>query len=207
MDKTKPRVITISRQLGSGGAYIGQQLAKKLSYRYLDREIISMAAQQLSMLEEDLQLRDEKILSFWESFLQFSALGTDAYAPPKIVNLTDRELFKIQAEIMQRVANEQASVIMGRCGFNILKNHPNRISIFLHADRSFRSERVQNLYHISKKEADKMIQKNDKERDEYIGTFTETEWSDAKQFNLCIDTGKIGVDNSVELILNYLNFM
>lgn len=52
-----------------------------------------------------------------------------------------------------------------------------------------------------------MILKNDKERDEYIGTFSETEWSDAKQFNLCIDTGKIGVDNSVELILNYLNFM
>lgn len=204
MDTTKPLVITISRQLGSGGAYVGQQLAKQLNLRYLDREIIRLAAEKLSMLEEDLQLRDEKMLSFWESFLHFTAMGSEAYTPPKIISLTDRELFKIQSEIISRVAAEQPSVVMGRCGFHVLKDHPNRVSIYLHADAQFRSRRVQELYKISNKEAARLVEKNDKERDEYISTFIEGDWWDARLFDLCIDTSKIGVDNSLELILNYL---
>ena len=68
MKLNSPFVITISRQLGSGGAYIGKQLAKNLNIFYADREIINMAAKQLSVLEEDLQSRDEKVSSFWQSF-------------------------------------------------------------------------------------------------------------------------------------------
>jgi len=90
MEQTKKFAITISRQLGSGGAYIGQQLAKKLNIFYADREIIDKVAKQFAILEEDVASNDEKILSFWNSFLQFNTMATDLYVPPKLLSPTDR---------------------------------------------------------------------------------------------------------------------
>ena len=97
MKNTSPFVITISRQLGAGGAYIGQQLAKNLNVFCADREIISQAAQQLSVLKEDLESRDEKILSFWQSFIRSYAITPDTYVPPQIMPPSDRQLFKIES--------------------------------------------------------------------------------------------------------------
>ena len=77
MENASPLVITISRQLGSGGGYIGQQLAKRLDIFYADREIISLAAQHFSMLEKDLASRDEKKLSFWQSFIRTHAAAPE----------------------------------------------------------------------------------------------------------------------------------
>jgi len=130
--QTGPFVITISRQLGSGGAYIGQQLAKKLNIFYADREIICHVAKKLSVLEEDLESRDEKIRSFWQSFLQLCAFASDAYLPPPMIVPTDRELFKAEAEIIEHISKERSAVIIGRCGAHILREHPNHVSIFLH---------------------------------------------------------------------------
>ena len=204
MKQTTPFVITISRQLGSGGAYIGQQLAKKLNIYYADREILSKAAKQLAVLEEDLESRDEKLLSFWKSFLHINGFATDYHLPPQMNFPFDREIYDAEADIIEHIAKERSSVIIGRCGFHILREYSNRVSIFLHADISFRSKRVQELYNVSEKAAMEMIARNDKERANYIDTFTGKNWTDARQFDLSLDTSKIGIDKSVELILNYL---
>jgi CMP/dCMP kinase len=207
MKNTSPFVITISRQLGAGGAYIGQQLAKNLNVFYADREIISQAAQQLSVLKEDLESRDEKILSFWQSFIRSYATTPDTYVPPQIMPPSDRQLFKIESEIIARIAKEHSAVIIGRCGSYILREHPNHISIFLHADMIFRKGRIQNLYNVSEEVAEKMIVQNDKERALYHHTFTGKEWTDARRYDVSIDTSKIGVDKSVEVILKYLELI
>ncbi|MDP4289968.1 MAG: cytidylate kinase-like family protein [Bacteroidota bacterium] len=205
MEQKTQHLISISRQLGSGGAYVGQQLAKRLNIVYIDREIICKAAQKFSVLEEDLESRDEKVLSYWQSFIQISALSPDVYVPPqKRIIPTDFELFKAETEIIRHFAKEHSSVIIGRCGFHILRDYPNHVSIFLHGDVASRSKRIQNLYNITEKEADKMIAQSDKDRAFYINTFTGKEWTDAREYDLSIDTGKIDVDKSVELILNYL---
>lgn len=207
MKNTSPFVITISRQLGAGGAYIGQQLAKKLCVFYADREIISQAAQQLSVLKEDLESRDEKILSFWQSFIRSYAITPDTYVPPQIMPPSDRQLFKIESEIIARIAKEHSAVIIGRCGSYILREHPNHISIFLHGDITFRKGRIQNLYNVSEEVAGKMIVQNDKERALYHHTFTGKEWTDARRYDISIDTSKIGVDKSIEVILKYLEII
>jgi len=207
MKPTSPFVITISRQLGSGGAYIGQQMAKSLNVFYADREIIGQAAQQLSVLKEDLESRDEKILSFWQSFIQSFAVAPDTYVPPQIIAPSDRKLFKIESEIITRIANERSAIIIGRCGSYILREHPNRVSIFLHGDITFRKSRIQKLYNESEKVAEKMITQSDKERTRYYHTVTGREWIDANQYDISIDTSKIGVDQSVELILKYLELI
>lgn len=207
MKNTSPFVITISRQLGAGGAYIGQQLAKNLNVFYADREIISQAAQQLSVLKEDLEARDEKILSFWQSFIRSYAITPDTYVPPQILPPSDRQLFKIDSEIIARIAKEHSAVIIGRCGSYILREHPNHISIFLHGDITFRKGRIQNLYNVSEAVAGKMIVQNDKERTLYHHTFTGKEWTDARRYDISIDTSKMGVDKSIEVILKYLEII
>jgi len=206
MEQNKPYVITISRQLGSGGAYIGQQLAKKLNIYYADNDIINKAAAQLSVLKENIESRDEKLQSVWKSFLQFSALSSDIYVPHELMEPTALELFNAETEIIKHIAKEHSAVIIGRCGFHILREYPNRISIFLHGDIDFRSGRVKTLFNVSETIAREMIAKSDKERALYINTFTNKQWNDARNYDLSLNTGKIGVDKCVELILNYIGF-
>lgn len=207
MKKTSPFVITISRQLGSGGAYIGQLLAKNLNIFYADREIISRAAKQLSVLEEDLESRDEKEASFWQSYIQsFAFFAPETYTPP-IIAPTDRQLFDAEAEIIKGISKERSAVIIGRCGSQILCEHPNHVNIFLHSDTSFRKNRIQKLYEVSEEDAVKMIIHSDKERAHYIHTFTGQEWTDARQYDLSIDTSKISLDKTLELILKYIDLI
>src|ERR1035437_2364112 len=204
MKKTSPFAITISRQLGSGGAYVGQQLAKNLNVFYADRELVGRQTKQLSILKEDLESRDEKILSFWQSFIQSFAIAPDVYMPPQIIAPTDRELFKVETKIIEHIAKERSAVIIGRCGAYVLREHPNHVNIFLHGDITSRKSRIQSLYNVSEEVAGKMIAQSDKERALYHHTFTGKEWIDARRYDISIDTSKIGLDKSVELILKYL---
>ena len=204
MKRTTPFVITISRQLGSGGAYIGQQLAKKLNIYYADREILSKAAKELRVLDEDLESRDEKLLSYWGSFLHINGFATEYHVPPQMNFPFDREIYDAEANAIEHIARESSSVIMGRCGFHVLREHSNRINLFFHADDAFRSKRVQELYKVSEKAALEMIEKSDRDRAHYIETFTGKKWIDARYFDLTLNTGKLGLDKSVEVILNYL---
>lgn len=204
MDKDTPLAITISRQLGSGGALVGQELAKTLSISYADREIIDQAAQKLSMLDTDLEKRDEKILSFWQSFICSLACTPEAYVKPQSLPPTDRELFKIEGEIMRRIARERSVVIIGRCGTYVLKGHPHHVSIFLHADNEFRRKRLEQFYGITPEEALKMIAQSDKERELYHRTVTGERWTDASRYDLVMNTAKTGLDGCVEMILKYL---
>ena len=205
MKLISPFVITINRQLGSGGSYVGQQLAKNLNIFYADREIINQAAKLLSVVVEDLETQEEKISSFWNSFIKSFSLGTpDTYIPPHVFIPTDRELFETETEIIKHLAKDRSSVIIGRCGCHILREFPNRVSIYLHADKTFRKGRIQKLNNVSEKVAEKMISQNDKERSHYYQTFTGKEWEDARQYDISINTSKIGLDKSVELIMKYL---
>ena len=209
MEKTTKFSITISRQLGSGGAYIGQQLAKKLDIFYADREIIDRVARQYAVLEEDVASNDEKIISFWQSFLQFNTISTDLYVPPKLQAPTDKELFQAEAEIIEHIVEERSAVIIGRCGAYTLRDDPNSVNVFLHGDTASRIKRIQGLYQVSEDTAESMIDQSDKDRARYcrIVTNKEWEWNDSRNYDLTIDTGKLGVDKCVELILDYLKLV
>jgi cytidylate kinase len=206
MDKTTHFTVTISRQLGAGGVYIGQRLAKKRDVVYADREIIREAARKLSVLEDAVESREEKIDSFWKALLRPYAAGmADAYVPPKERVPTTRELFEAEAQIIKRIAGESSSVIIGRCGSYILRDHPMVISVFLHADVAFRKKRIAEFYAISESTAEKTIARSDKERALYHRTFTGVDWADATRYDLALDTGKIGFEKSCDIILKYID--
>ncbi len=204
MKSELPCIITISRQLGSGGAYIGKFLADFLGIAYVDRKIIIQAAKKLEMVEDELKSRDENVTSFWKSFLQLSTFAIqDGYLPPQMYIPGDAELFKTESEVIVGISKTYSSVIIGRCGSYILRKHPRHISVFLHADTQFRQQRIQELYRLSPEKALKMIHESDCARNQYFHKFTGKDWTDARQYNLSIDTGSIGLEKTKELIINY----
>ncbi len=207
MKPTSPLVITISRQLGCGGAHVGQELAKRLNIFYADREIIGQAAKQFFILEKDLESRDEKKLSLWKSFMRSLAVAPDAYVKPRALPPSDEALFKTESEIITRIAQERSAVIIGRCGSYILRDHPNHVSIFLHADMTFRKNRLQEFYALSEEAAAKMIARSDKERALYHRAVTGREWTDADRYDIAMATCKTGVDHCTEVILRYLELI
>ena len=145
--------ITISRQLGAGGSFVGQQLASRLNIFFADRDILRYAANRLSTFEENLESREERLLSFWHSLLK-TIPQKDVVTIPSVASsleYTDQELFDTEAEIIKKIVHEKPAVILGRCGHYILRDEPNHISIFLHADQKFRIKTYSEIIQFTKR--------------------------------------------------------
>lgn len=198
-------VITISHQLGSGGAYVGQKLSECLGVPFIDREILKRVAGQLHLAEAELTHREERVRSFWQRFSQLVALtdpttslAADRYVP------TDRELFQLESETIQRIADQSSAIFIGRGGRCILQHHPRHLSVLVHAALPARVRRLCELYHLSESEAEKLAVTNDRERTAYLRAFTQQDWLDPRLYDLCISTSSLGLDTAVELVLTAL---
>lgn len=203
MKQNMPLIITISRQLGCGGAYIGRQVAEHFGISYADSDIISRTAQKFSMHEKDLYPRDESIISSWQIFLQAITRGPDRVEhrplPP-----TDRELFRVESEVIQRLATERSAVIMGRCGSYVLRQHPLHASLFLHAGMEFRIQHLCKTCNVTEVKALKMIAESDKKRSEYYHQFTGKLWTDATQYDLALRTDILGPERTVGRLIDLI---
>lgn len=199
-------LISITRQLGSGGAFIGRELATRLNIRYADRVIIREAAKQLEMKEKDLEGIEEKQLGFWQTFLENSIRTPGVYIPPQqVLAPRDRVLFDAESRTILDIAKEGPAVIIGRCGFHILREYPNHVKLFLHGEPSTRVTKVMEMYGVeSREEAERIISKSDKARDAYCRGFTGQDRTDARNFDLSIDTSTFTSEQTLELILSYL---
>ena len=202
MTKTSPCVITISRQLGSGGAYLGQRLAQSLKFLYLDHEIVHQAAEELKIPVEHLAVRDEKVTYNWQSVLQSFAYSTSwTYAPPSLNILNDTDFYNVESDIITKIAKQCSAVIVGRAGHYVLRDNPGCLNIFLHADVKFRQHRVEEVYHVSQEQALKLMNSVDRERARYLKMLTGQDWLDARQYHLSLDTGILGMEKSEAIIL------
>jgi cytidylate kinase len=204
MVKESPFVITISRQLGSGGSYIGQRLAARLGILYLDREILYHAAQELKIPEADLNSRDERVTPRWRSWIETLAHAYPEYAPPIIDIPIDQKLYDTESNIIRRMSEKNSAVIVGRASSYVLRQHPRHLGVFLYANISFRQQRVQEQYHVSAPEALKLINRIDKERAQYRRTFTGQDSQNACQYHLCLDTSVIGLQRAEDIIISAL---
>jgi cytidylate kinase len=125
-----------------------------------------------------------------------------AYDPPPLDTLNDKNLYKVESDIITRIANQRNAIIVGRGGYYVLRQHPRCLSIFLHADIDFRQRRVQELYHVSPQEALKLISSIDHDRGSYLRALTGQDWLDARQYHLSLDTGVLGLDKAEDIILD-----
>jgi len=199
---TNHLVITISHQLGSGGAYLGQKLSESLGVPFIDREVLKKVAEQLNLAEAALDGREERLSSFWQSYLRVAAFTDPAEClSPSDYLPSDRELFDLESDYILRIAEKSSAIFLGRCGRYILREHPGRISILVHAELSERIKRVQGLYCQDEAEAKKLIETNDRERTAYMRTFAHQDWLDARWYDLCLNTSRLGLDKSVDIAL------
>ena len=115
--------------------------------------------------------------------------------------ITSQQLFDAQAKIIRKIAAEESCVVIGRCAFDIFRDHPNALKIFVHADDACRKRRIAEKFDISEQDAAAMIVDNDYSRELYTKTYTGTDWTDARNYDLCINVRNFGVNGAVDFIL------
>jgi cytidylate kinase len=197
--------ITISRQMGAGGSYIGQLIAKRLGLKYIDREVLHLAAQEFNCDEETIAARSERVTSFWERVLGGLSFGAPeaAYNPPPLGNFSDRELFEKQTQILKRIASQEDCVVVGWAGVFMLPRHRGMFTVFCHAPRSFRVKRIMNVYKdLSEEKARTLIAESDRTREIYFNEMTGHDWMCAKNYNLSLDTSLQPLEEIAELIIS-----
>lgn len=201
------KTITISRQFGSGGSYVGQLIAKRLGLRYVDREVLHLAAQEFGCTEEAVAAREERIASFWERILSGLTFGPPegTYTPPPLRNFTDKELFERQTEILKRIAAREDCVIIGWAGARLLPRHPGMFTIFCHAPVDFRVRRVMELYGTGTQDAARaMLKESDEMRRRYFKAMTGSDWACAEDYDLSIDTSIFPLEKVAEIVVGLL---
>lgn len=199
-----PIIITIARQYGSGGKTIGKMLAKELDINCYDREIMKMASEDSGINESLFALADEKLKTS-PLFRIVKKVYDGNLIPPESGDfVSDQNLFNYQAKIIKELAAEESCVIIGRCADFILKDYPNVVSVFVHADEDFCLQKAKEYSGKNEKEVEKLIGKTDKYRAEYYKYYTGHEWNDARNYDLCLDSEKLGFEGCVEAIKAYI---
>lgn len=197
-------VITIARQYGSGGKTVGEMLAKKLNIHYYDKDLMRLASDDSGINEALFVNADEKVKSTRLFHIAKSAYGGELI-PPESDDFTSTDnLFNYQAKIIRRLAEEESCVIIGRCADYVLKEYDNVFSVFIHAPKDFCMEQAAKKHSMSTKELEKFIAKTDKHRAEYYKYHTGREWTDARNYDLCLDSSKLGFERCVEEIIAYM---
>lgn len=191
-------VISIGREFGSGGKYIGEELAKRLGIKCYDNELLKKVSSDYNIDINTLKKVDEKQKSsFWYSFATNYVFSKDKVSPISV----DDDLFLKQAKVIEELYNKESCIIIGRCSNYILKDKDNVISVFIYAsDINFKINRKEEFEKISKISASKKIKKIDKERSEYYKYFTNQTWGDKSNYSICLDTYKLGVDNCIDIL-------
>lgn len=200
-------IITIARQYGSGGKTIGQMLAEDLQIPCYSREILRMASEDSGINEMLFNQADEKLKGI-HLFGKAKGAYKGKVIPPESDGFVSNDnLFNYQAKIIRELAGKESCVIIGRCSNYILKDYPNVLRVFIHADWDFRMEKAAEKLSMSQKEIEKFLQKDDKRKDEYYRRFTGEEWKDATQYDLCLDSSKLGYEKCIEEIENQLKLL
>ncbi len=201
----KNYVITIARQFGSGGKTIGENLAKELGINCYSREILRMASDESGIKEELFNANDEKISNGILSGISKNIYSGQLIAPNQKGFVSPENLFYYQAKIIKDLAEKESCVIIGRCADFVLKDYDNVISVFVHAPKEYCLERAAERVAFKGRELEKFVAKTDKYRGAFYKYYTGREWEDARNYDLCLDSSKLGFDRTGEVIKAYKN--
>jgi cytidylate kinase len=194
--------ITIGRQLGSGGREIGKKLAVRFGMAFYDKELILIASRESGLNEEYFEKADEKKrFSIFGGSLGLSGPLTDGgYSNYYLSNET---LFKIQSDVIRKLAGHQSSLFVGRCADYVLKEYPRCLNLFISADMKDRIKRVADIQKTTENKARENIEKTDKIRADYYNYFSGKVWGAAESYHLCINSSVLGIDETVNFLYVY----
>ncbi len=204
-------VITINRELGSGGRTIGKKLAEKLGVPFYDKALIQGLQEKYELTTEEIERLKGQQHNWWADFKR-SLKMMPSYAAPQLISgktaipdflITD-DIFLSETEILKGIAADESCVIAGRSGFYILRDHPNHLSILIQARLEHRIHRLVERRGITEKEAKKIIDEVDTGRENYVKKYTGTSRYDTRNYDLVFNVDNHNEDEIVELILQYL---
>lgn len=187
-------IITIGRENGSGGRYVGEKLAKELGIKCYDKELLAETARVSGLAPQFIQENEEKKPQFF-----WGAGAFYMYEQPISV-----QLYVEQSKVIKQIADKESCVIIGRCADYVLNDYDNVINVYIHAPLDSRVERVMEREGVPEDKAKSSISKNDKARAAYYNYFTNKNWGAAKNYHLSLDTHKLGIQGAVDLIKNYV---
>ena len=195
-------IITIARQYGSGGRTVGKMLAERLQIPYYDREIISMASEDSGINAALFQ--DEKKVHSLRALLTGGYHSNKLLSPESAGFTKDDNLFTYQAKIIRQLAEEGSCVLIGRCADHVLKEMPGVVRMFVHAPADFCLREALKVNSQPENEVVKLIARTDDYRARYYKYYTGKEWKDALNYDLSLDSSRLGFDGTVEAILAYI---
>ena len=213
MDTTEKFVITIAREIGSGGRTVGRKLAAKLGVRYSDKELIRNLREKFNLTTYSIEkLKGEK-KSWFADLIQMVApvpkadmiMDTDSRFLQQLrSDVTTDDIYKAEREILKAIAEEGSCVIAGRSGFFVLKDHPNKVDIFITASRENRIQRIVRKQHLTETEAETIMDSIDESRENYVKRYTGKSRYDARNYDLVINADNHTEDEIVDIILSYI---
>ena len=188
------RIITISREFGSGGRFIGEKVAKKLEIAYYDKNIISQIAEKSGLSPEYIQENAE--LSPKKGLFAYAFSGRDITGKS-----VEDMVYEAQRNIILELAEKEPCVIIGRNADYILKDRDDVLNVFIHGDMLEKIKRITGLYNVKEKEAVKMMADTDKRRRTNYNFYTDQNWGKASNYTLCLNSSQLGYDRCEMIIM------
>ena len=197
-------VITVGRNCGSGGSEVAKMLSKKLSVELYDKNLLKLVSDNSGINEELFSLADEHLKN---SLLFRVSRGAYDGTPilPESGNFTaDKNLFDYQAKVIKGLADSSSCIIIGRCADFVLRDRFNVLRVFIGADRDSCAERESKRSRLTLSEARIKVAEKDRRRGEYYRFYTGQQWSDPRQYDLCLNTDAYTLDQCVDIIISAL---
>jgi len=196
-------IITIGRQLGSGGRLSGEKLAARLGISFYDKELIQIASQESGMGKEFFEQVDEKTShSLFAGVMGiYGSMAGENYSNNYLSNET---LFKIQSDVIRELAEQGSAIFVGRCADYVLKDYLRCINVFICANMKDRIKRITEIQKVPEKKAIDIIEKTDKKRAGYYNYYSDKVWGTANSYHLCINSSVHGIDETVNFILQFV---
>ncbi len=202
-------IVAIGREYGSGGREIGEKLANRLGIKFFDKELLTLVAKESGYCEEILQKNDEQPTNSFLYSLVMDTYASNGYAASN--HFTElplnHKVFLAQFDVIKNLAQRESCVIVGRCADYALADNPDCFSVFIHSRMDFRVKRVRE-YNPEKvfKDDNKVmdfINKIDRKRANYYNYYSNKKWADARSYDLCVDSSILGIDKTVDFIIEY----
>jgi cytidylate kinase len=199
-----PRIlVALSRQMGAGGAYIGQAVARQVGVRYVGREVLDEAATILGRDRAELEGLEERVTSLWSRMAGVLAWGAPeaAYVPPPMPSLYEDDLVAVESRIIREIASREDAVFVGRGAAWLLRSEAGLLTVFLHAPEAVRVERVMRNYGITERAAAvELVRESDRQRSRFLESLGGPSWLDLARYHLSLDTAAIGLDDAAAVI-------
>lgn len=187
------RIITISREFGSGGRTIGRRAAEKLGIPCYDGELIHKLASESGFAEDYVRETGE----YASGGLWTPALSTRAFGP------TNADyLWSLQCKVIQELAQQGPCVIVGRCADYIVRDTADCLRVFVHTSMEFRARRIVEVYGEREESPEQRLREKDKRRAAYHRFYTDMKWGHAQNYHLCLDSGELGIDRCADIIVS-----